>query len=917
VGGSSGTVTFLFTDIEGSTGLWEQDEEAMRAAVSRHDELLCHGVAEGGGTVFSTMGDGVAAVFASASAAVAAALVIQQRLVAEPWPTARPLRVRMGLHTGEAEERGGDYFGTAVNRAARLMAVGHGGQVLCSPITGALVDADVELIDLGEHRLRGLDRAMRILQVGPGTFPSLRSLDALPGNLPVQVTSFIGRDADLDAVAGELAEARLVTLTGAGGVGKTRLAMQVGAEVLASFPDGVWVCELAAAGNTDDLAQIVAIALGVVQRAQMTLLDSIIDVLRTRRLLMVLDNCEHLLDGAAALAGAVLASAPEVRILATSREGLGIPGERLWSVRSLSVESDVGGAEASEAALLFADRARAVARDFALDRGSAPGVVEVCRRLDGIPLAIELAAARVATMTPAEIAGHLDERFRLLTGGRRGRVERHQTLRAAIEWSYSLLGDTERVVFDRLGVFPGGFDEAAAIAVCVGDGVEGWDVIDALASLVAKSMVGAARSGDATRYQLLETLRHFARDRARDGGGLEGLRRRHAAHYAAFAEQAGAGLISPEELVWRPRLAAELDNLRVATGWAFDAVSLEDVRLGVRVIVGLVMEAGLQPSSRIQAWASAALDSVDRLTPAERSAILAAAAFEALYVGDFDRARTLGAPVIADRDTPTQVLLLAVTAVSVATAASGDPMSGMAVLADVERRLSRDGATDWVAGNIQCVACWLALMMGDAETTKAAARRAVVLARRAGAPSLLALALSSHARAMAQEDSEEALAAAEEAVRLVDSGAGDSGYGAALQTAAELRVLAGDTARAAEAVCKSIRHTIRIGSRVSMDSITIAVLLLAGDPDRHEAVATVGGALDAAEAGQFPSLLSASLSDRCNRAVIAASAALGGDRSAEARQHGAVMTYDEVLTYTLDQLALLIDTSGDHPPLFG
>ena len=298
------------------------------------------------------------------------------------------------------------------------MAIGHGGQVLVSAQTAGLVgDSGVAVVDLGEHRLRDLDRPMRVFQVGAGSFPALRSLDVLPGNLPWLASSFVGRRTELAAVAKELGVARLVTITGVGGVGKTRLALQVAAEVLPGFTGGAWLVELAAASNGDEMLQVVATALGVVQRQGMTVAESIVDFLRLQQLLVVLDNAEHLLDFAAELAESILAGAAGVRILVTSREGLAIPGEHLWPLRSLSVEGEAEGAGASEAVLLFAERAQAVAPDFVLDAASLPAVVEVCRRLDGIPLAIELAAARVAVMGPAEIAGHLDERFRLLTGG--------------------------------------------------------------------------------------------------------------------------------------------------------------------------------------------------------------------------------------------------------------------------------------------------------------------------------------------------------------------------------------------------------------------------------------------------------------------------------------------------------------------
>ena len=557
----TGTVTFLFTDIEGSTRRWQDEPEAMRALLVEHDAILRDVIDKHRGHLFKHTGDGVASVFTSAADAVAAAVDAQVRL-------ADVLPVRMGLHTGEAELRGGDYFGSTLNRCARLMGVAHGRQIVVSEATAGLVRDRGDLRDLGEHRLRDLSRAERVWQVGGGEFAALRSLTAASTNLALQLSSFVGREAELGELAAAVRDARLVTLTGVGGVGKTRLALQVAGEVSPRFADGVWVAELAAASNGDDMAQVVALALGVVQRQQMTLAESIVDFLRTRETLVVLDNCEHLLDAVTELVEDILAGAPKVRILATSREGFGIPGERVWALRSLPVST--AHPETSDAVRLFAERARAVARTFVLDASTTPAVVELCRRLDGIPLAIELAAARVTTMSPVDIVAHLDERFRLLTGGRRGRVERHQTLRAAIEWSYSLLDDTERTVFDRLGVFPASFDEAAAVAVCATDGIERWGVIDALAGLAAKSMIGSEPAGDTIRYQLLETLRHFARDHAAD---LDGLRRRHANHYAALAEQAGAGLLSRDELAWRPRLAAEIDNLRAAVGWAFDASS--------------------------------------------------------------------------------------------------------------------------------------------------------------------------------------------------------------------------------------------------------------------------------------------------------------------------------------------------------
>ena len=505
----TGTVTFLFTDLEGSTRLWEQYREAMPGALARHDEIVRSAIAAHGGQIVKSTGDGFHAVFVDAARAVEAAIEAQQALGNEAWSAPGGLRVRMGIHTGAAEFRGGDYPGTAVNRAARLMDLAHGGQVVCSHATadlaGDLVAEGVAFLDLGKHRLRDLSRAERVFQaVAPGLateFPLLRSLDTLPGNLPLQLTSFVGRADELAAVARVLAESRLVTLTGVGGVGKTRLAMQVAAELLPQFADGAWLCELAAAADGVLMAHTVADAIGARQRDGRSMADSVVEFLRDRELLLVFDNCEHLLGDAAELTSAILRQCPRVRVLATSREALDVMGEQVVRLGSLPIPPVVAKLSvvtSSEAVRLFVDRATSARSGFTLGGANLDAVAEICRRLDGIPLAIELAAARVAAMTPADISAHLDERFRLLTGGRRSRVERHQTLRATLEWSYGLLDATERAVFDRLGVFVGSFDADAAEAVVGDDELEHWDVLDALTGLVRKSMIVADAADDGT-----------------------------------------------------------------------------------------------------------------------------------------------------------------------------------------------------------------------------------------------------------------------------------------------------------------------------------------------------------------------------------------------------------------------------------
>jgi predicted ATPase len=513
------------------------------------------------------MGDGMAAAFGSASSAVSAALAAQQSLQAEPWPTAIPLRVRMGLHTGEAEWRDGDYFGTVVNRTARLMAIGHGGQVLCSSTMAELVvDAQLSLTDLGEHRLRDLDRPMHVFQVGAGSFPALRSLDRLPGNLPEQVTSFVGRQREVAELVGVVGAHRLVTLTGAGGVGKTRLALQVGAELAGAFDDGVWLVELAPVGDPGAVADAVATALRVTPQAGSSVADSIAVALSGRQMLVVVDNCEHVLEAAAEVVETILARTTAVKVMATSREGLRAAGEHLWPVPSLDVAAGVGSA----AVELFVERAQAVLPGFGLgDPDDAGAVIEICRRLDGIALAIELAAARMVSMNPTEVRDRLGDRFRLLSGSRRG-LERHQTLRHAVGWSFDLLGDDERTVLTRCAVFVGGFDLAGAVAVCGGDGLDDYALLDVVDSLVRKSLVTAEQVLGHTRYGMSETIRQFAEDQLAATGTLMEIRDRHAHYFAELAVTYWGMWDGPGQRVAFDWVDVELANLRAGFRWAAD-----------------------------------------------------------------------------------------------------------------------------------------------------------------------------------------------------------------------------------------------------------------------------------------------------------------------------------------------------------
>ncbi len=578
----TGTVTFLFTDIEGSTRLWEQHPDAMRAALARHDALLCQSIEGRGGYVFKTIGDAFCAAFPAAHQALEAALAAQIALAAEPWDLPAPVKVRMALHTGAAEERGGDYFGPPLNRVARLMATGHGGQTLLSGAAQASVQdalpAAVTLLDLGSHRLKDLGRPEQVFQLChpalPADFPPIRSLDnvRLPNNLPQQATSFIGRGKQVAEIKDALGKTRLLTLTGAGGNGKTRLALQVAADLLDGTGDGVWLVELAALPDPALVPQAVAAVLGIKEQAGQTAERTLADALKEKRLLLVLDNCEHLVAACAFLVSSLLRSCPGVSVLASSREPLNVSGEQIYRIFPLSLPDPKKTLTAKavsefEAVRLFSERAQAVQPSFAVSNANAPAVAQVCWRLDGIPLALELAAARVRSLSVDEINSRLDSRFRLLTGGSRTALPRQQTLRALIDWSYDLLTEQEKMLLCRLSVFAGGWTLDAAESVCCGSDIEDWEVLDLLTGLVDKSLVVTEQRGDQMRSRLLETVRQYAADRLLEGGNTAAARDCHRDYFLRQAEEADTGTRGPEQGQWLDWFEAEHDNLRAALDW--------------------------------------------------------------------------------------------------------------------------------------------------------------------------------------------------------------------------------------------------------------------------------------------------------------------------------------------------------------
>jgi predicted ATPase len=553
----SGVVTFLFTDVEGSTRRWEADADAMRAAMSAHDNVLRQAIEAHGGWLFKHTGDGVCAAFSSPRSAADAAVTAQRSL---------DLPVRMGLATGEAELRDGDYFGVVLNRAARVMAAGHGGQILLIESTASLLSG-VDLVDLGPRRLRDVPMPIGVFQIqAPGLrtdFPPLRALDVSPGNLRAATTSLIGRDTEISDVLEAVRSHRLVTLTGVGGVGKTRLALEVATRLADEFPDGVWLFELAAVADPASVPDAVAAVLGIVQQRGKNVSESIACALEGRSRLLVFDNCEHVVDSAADLVTTIFAASMTAKVLATSREGIGVADERLWRVPSLDTAAAVE---------LFLERAQSVVSGSLAAETTA--VEDVCRRLDGIPLAIELAASRMASMTAAEVRDRLDDRFKLLVGSHR-RSERHQTLRHAVAWSYDLLDDAEKSLLRRCSVFSGGFDLQSTCAIVGSDGIDEYTILDLLDALVRKSLLIADRSSGRTRLTMLETIRQFAEAQLVARGEASEIRAAHSRYFAGREADILALWDSPRQREAYDWFALELANLRTAFRWSADHSDLD------------------------------------------------------------------------------------------------------------------------------------------------------------------------------------------------------------------------------------------------------------------------------------------------------------------------------------------------------
>ncbi len=744
-----GTITFLLTDVEGSTRLWDRAPTAMPQAIARHYDILDQAIARHGGVrpLEQGEGDSVVAAFTRARDAVAAALDAQRALLAEDWPAHGQLRVRMALHTGDAQLRDEvNYFGAAVNRCARLRAVAHGGQVLLSGATAELVadhlPESVELIDLGVHRLRDLGRAERVYALGhpdlAGTVQPPRSLDQLPNNLPIQLTSFVGRARELVELDTLLASTRLLTLAGAGGCGKTRLALQLAADALDRYPDGVWFVELAPLSDPALIESALATTVGVRPFPGQTSLEAAVLHLAGHRALVLLDNCEHILETCAHLADALLRGCPDVTVLTTSREPLGVAGETTWRVPSLSLPPEQApepfqSLVRSDAVRLFIERAIKVRPNFAVTHDSAPYVAEICQALDGIPLALELAAARVRVLSIERIAGGLADRFRLLTGGARGTLPRLQTLRASVDWSHELLDQPERTLLRRLGVFHGGFTLDACESVCADDDLERDAILDLLTSLVDKSLVLVDERESVSRYALLETVRQYALDRLAEADETVRLRDRHADAFVALAESTFLHLAKNRR--GTEVLDADAANLYAAIDHASEAEPEKALRLCTVLGYWWVVTAGLVDG---RAALTRALDATVGQRLALRSAVLAWRGYFGFFAGDYELSHQDATEALAlAQELGASWIEARVLDVIGILETRPDPRRAVA---NLERscELARGMGDDWCLAEATQNIGWALTMMGDHEAARTKLEEALELARPNGLRDLIA-----------------------------------------------------------------------------------------------------------------------------------------------------------------------------------
>jgi len=919
------TETFLFTDIEASTRRWEGDQDAMARDLGRHDELLRHAVEAAGGHVFSHTGDGLCAAFPTSSAALAAALAGQQALLATEWAGAAPLRVRMAVHAGAAERGGGTYLGPTLNRTARLQALAAGGQVLCSQAAAELgrdrLPDGLTLLDLGEYRLADLSRPERVYQLLhpdlPATFPPLHSPETRRHNLPLNLSSFVGRSHELDQLDGLLAGSRLLTLTGVGGAGKTRTALRLAARHLERFPDGAWQVDLSRIRDPALLAAEVANALGMLSGAPSegaaALEEWLGECLLSRRLLLVIDNCEHVVVATARLAHLLLSRAPDITILATSREMLGLPGEVVFPLPPLSLPASDAARPAdlttSDAVSLFCERARAAQPGFGLSDANAAAVAQICRRLDGIPLALELAAARLRVLGAQQVAQRLDQRFGLLTDSGRTAVARHQTLRAALDWSYDLLPPAEQGALRRLSVFPATFDLEAAEAV-VGDvptepGL-GFPVLDLISRLVEKSLVLVEDSDDQVRYRLLETLRDYGGDRLAEAGETEATQRRHRDFFLSLADdwfkQSGATSFHWTD-PWTRGGDVEQDNFRAALEWS---ITRGDHAPAIRMMAALWPYWWYAGQVDLRNWLERAVLPADLTEDPLQLHVLIALALKVEEEGDSQRATMVARQglELAERLGEPNALALARVVLGIRLLGVGQREEAQHMLESVLAELGVEGtpAVVWFAHHDLG---WIAMAEGDIQRAKAHFEQALTASRQyehdGSALKVHCLAALAPVAALTGEQ-ERARTLAAEAVTEARRFRLRRVLVMTLVRAAETAVLTGDQAAARTLMRELLGTLADLGTRRWVaDTIELAALILeqGGQPQPATrlfgACASIRSALGEPAGGLRPC---GDTVQACHQRLAAAL----GDRLGEQRAVGAALSKDEALAYALEWL---------------
>jgi predicted ATPase/class 3 adenylate cyclase len=872
----AGTVTFMLTDIAGSTRLWESAPDAMADAVADHYRLLEEAIARHGGVrpVEQGEGDSIVAAFARASDAVAAALEAQRELSRRRWPAGIDLRVRIALHTAEAQLRDeGNYFGIALSRCARLRAIAHGGQTLLSRAVHDLV-ADhlpegAALVDLGTHRLRDLGRPEHVFALSHtelrDILEPLRSLDVVPNNLPDQLTSFIGRDDELREVSHALSATRLLTLTGAGGCGKTRLAAQVAAETLERFPDGVWWVELAPVADVDGLGGALADGVGVKPLPGQSSLEAALAHLAGWRALIVLDNCEHLLDACADATEKLLRSCHGLAVLATSRAPLGVAGEQTWRVPSLSLPQELAGEPLvalahSDAVRLFTARALQVRPNFAVTADNAPSIAQICHDLDGIPLAIELAAARVRVLSPDQIAAGLGDRFRLLTGGSRSVMPRQQTLRASVDWSYELLSEEERTLFRRLSVFTGGWTLTTVEEVCAGDGIDRLAILDLLTSLVDRSMVAIDERKAAMRYRLLETVRQYALDRLTLSGEREALRVRHRDAFLALAEEIAPRLHGAGQRRWLDELDVEAANL----GLAIDHAAQTDGDSALRLCLALTVWWKLR--GRFARADSAYLRALDAPSAAQsdlRARVLWARSYLLVYGGSFDEAAAIATEALElaeqfqDDSTAARALDVLGTLQLFANPAAARPGIEHA------RALARRSGDEWCFVDATQILASTMVMQGDPEAVDVFEQAYDVIERSRYAEFVAWHWWGLGAVRHLHGDDQEAIALYERAIEHADAVGEPVSAGSAHGARAMLRSEHGEAHDALDELRTVTGRTIAAGAGLAIPWLRLATYYcLAATGGLEQAAAGLAVYADAQSAGPYATVIALSMLTR-------------------------------------------------------